>query len=86
MTRGLWTAFAASVIGLSVAPTSAADVTVWAHQDDLQAVAGTPGTKLGFSVLLNDNDGRRRAAHMNWGGGLAPVWLPADLGVVTFGE
>jgi hypothetical protein len=47
-------------------------------------VAGAPGSKLGFSVQLNDNDGKGRIAQMNWGGGLFPRWFPRDFGVVTF--
>jgi len=42
------------------------------------------GAKLGFSVQLNDNDGRGLAAHMNWGGGISPAWRPSDFGLVTF--
>jgi len=47
-------------------------------------VVGAVGTKLGFSVQLNDNDGAGPAAQMNWGGGLFPAWSPRDLGIVTF--
>ncbi len=41
------------------------------------------GGKFGFAIQLNDNDGAGLAAHMNWGGGLAPTWRPADFGVIT---
>jgi len=52
----------------------------WAELGGVQpAFAG----KFAFSVQLNDNDGRGPAAHMNWGGGIAPAWRPADFGVVT---
>jgi len=44
------------------------------------------GSKFAFSIQLNDNDGKGRASHMNWGGGLSPVWRPANFGVVTFVE
>ena len=44
------------------------------------------GGKFAFSIQLNDNDGGGLAAHMNWGGGLAPVWRPANFGLVTFVE
>jgi hypothetical protein len=47
-------------------------------------VAGAVGTKLGFSVQLNDNDGAGPVAQMNWGGGLFPAWSPQDFGIVTF--
>ncbi len=53
----------------------------WAELGGVQpAFAG----KFAFSVQLNDNDGGGPAAHMNWGGGIAPAWRPADFGVVTF--
>ena len=42
------------------------------------------GGKFAFSIQLNDNDGGGRVSYMNWGGGLSPVWQPADFGVVTF--
>ena len=42
------------------------------------------GSKFAFSIQLNDNDGRGRASHLSWGGGLSPVWQPASSGVVTF--
>ena len=42
------------------------------------------GSKIGFSVQLNDNDGEGRAAQMNWGGGLHPKWFSNNFGVVTF--
>ena len=44
------------------------------------------GGKFGFAIQLNDNDGAGLAAHMNWGGGLAPTWRPADFGVMTLVE
>jgi hypothetical protein len=44
------------------------------------------GGKFAFSIQLNDNDGSGRVSHMNWGGGLSPVWRPANFGVVTFVE
>jgi hypothetical protein len=47
-------------------------------------VAGALGTKLGFSVQLNDSDGAPHAAQMNWGGGLFPRWDPREFGIVTF--
>jgi len=42
------------------------------------------GGKFAFSMQLNDNDGKGRAGHMNWGGGLSPAWRPANFGVITF--
>jgi len=42
------------------------------------------GSKFAFSIQLNDNDGNGCVSHMNWGGGLSPVWQPANFGVVTF--
>lgn len=42
------------------------------------------GGKFAFSIQLNDNDGSDCVSHMNWGGGLSPVWQPANFGVVTF--
>ncbi|MFC1715519.1 sugar-binding protein [Candidatus Poribacteria bacterium] len=42
------------------------------------------GGKFAFSIQLNDNDGSGLVSHMNWGGGLSPVWKPANSGVVTF--
>jgi hypothetical protein len=47
---------------------------------------GTLGGKFGYSMLLTDDDGKGPAAQINWGGGLAPNWTPADFGVVTFVE
>jgi hypothetical protein len=47
-------------------------------------VHGGLGAKIGLSVQLNDNDGKGRAAQMNWGGGLLPAWLPGNFGIVTF--
>jgi hypothetical protein len=44
------------------------------------------GGKFAFSIQVNDNDGRGLASRMNWGGGLSPVWRPANFGVVTFVE
>jgi hypothetical protein len=44
------------------------------------------GGKFGLSLQLNDNDGGGRAAFMNWGEGLHPVWRPGNFGVVTFVE
>jgi len=44
------------------------------------------GGKFGFAIQLNDNDGQGLAAHLNWGGGLAPTWRPADFGVITLVE
>ena len=44
------------------------------------------GGKFAFAVQINDNDGDGLAAHMNWGGGLAPAWSPSNFGVVTFLE
>jgi len=49
-------------------------------------VTGALGTKLGFSVQLNENDGAGRAAQMTWGGGLLPRWDPYEFGIVTFVE
>jgi hypothetical protein len=47
----------------------------------------SPGAKIGLSFQLNDCDGAEGvAAHMNWGGGLSPVWMPRDFGVLTFVE
>ncbi len=48
------------------------------------ALSGVLGSKLGFSIQLNDNDGKGRVAQMNWGGGLFPNWFPRNFGVVTF--
>jgi hypothetical protein len=42
------------------------------------------GGKFAFSIQINDNDGSGRVSHMNWGGGLSPVWRPVNFGVVTF--
>jgi hypothetical protein len=47
---------------------------------------GSLGTKIGFSIQLNDNDSTGRVAQINWGGGLFPKWLPARFGVVTLVE
>ena len=45
------------------------------------------GTKLGLSVVLIDNDGKREpAAKMTWGGGIEPAWVPDQFGIVTFVE
>jgi hypothetical protein len=44
------------------------------------------GGKFGFAIQLNDNDGRGPAAQMNWGGGLSPVWRPANFGIITLVE
>jgi hypothetical protein len=44
------------------------------------------GTKFGFSIQLNDNDGQGPAAQMNWGGGLSPAWQPANFGIITLVE
>ena len=44
------------------------------------------GTYRSVRDLVNDNDGGELAAHMNWGGGLSPVWRPANSGVVMFLE
>ncbi len=44
------------------------------------------GGKFGFSIQLNDNDGAALSAHMNWGGGISPAWLPGHFGMVTFVE
>jgi hypothetical protein len=49
-------------------------------------LTGALGTKLGFSVQLDDNDGAGRAAQMTWGGGLLPRWDPYEFGIVTFVE
>ena len=49
-------------------------------------LSGGLGTKLGFSVQLNDNDGKGRVGQMNWGGGLHPNWFPRNFGIVTFVE
>lgn len=42
------------------------------------------GGKFAFSIQVNDNDGKGLVSHMNWAGGLSPVWQPADFGVITF--
>jgi len=47
-------------------------------------IQGNLGTKIGFSIQLNDNDGRELEAQMNWGEGLFPKWSPNNFGVVTF--
>ena len=52
----------------------------------LGGVAPGVGVKIGLSLQLNDNDGRGLAAHMNWGGGLAPEWRPDGFGVLTLVE
>jgi hypothetical protein len=44
------------------------------------------GTKTGFSIQLNDNDGQGKDAQINWGDGLYPKWLPDNFGVITFLE
>jgi hypothetical protein len=44
------------------------------------------GTKIGVSLLLNDNDGKGKAATMSWGEGLVPGWSPSNFGIVTFVE
>jgi len=41
------------------------------------------GAKFGFSIQLNDNDGKGLTAHMSWGGGISPAWRPTNFGVVT---
>ncbi len=41
------------------------------------------GAKFGCSLQLNDADAKPLAAQMNWGGGLKPIWSPADFGIVT---
>ena len=50
---------------------------------ELGGVTGGVGTKLGLSLLLNDNDGSGPAALMTWGNGLHPAWLPGRFGVLT---
>jgi len=42
------------------------------------------GGKFAFSIQLNDSDGSGLVSHMNWGGGLSPVWQSVNFGVVTF--
>jgi hypothetical protein len=49
-------------------------------------IQGVPGTRIGLSLQLNDNDGKGLAAQMNWGGGLTPAWNPMDFGIVTLVE
>jgi hypothetical protein len=53
---------------------------------ELNGIRPGIGSRFGFSIQLNDNDGKGLAAHMNWGGGLAPNWKPSDFGVVTIVE
>jgi hypothetical protein len=49
-------------------------------------ITGNIGTKTGFSLQLNDNDGQGKEAQINWGNGLYPKWLPDNFGVITFLE
>ena len=49
-------------------------------------VIGDIGTKTGFSIQLNDNDGGGKIAQINWGEGLYPNWSPQNFGMVTFIE
>jgi hypothetical protein len=44
------------------------------------------GTKIGLSLLLNDNDGNSKAATMSWGDGLISGWAPSNFGIATFVE
>jgi hypothetical protein len=53
---------------------------------ELGGLSPAMGGKFGLSIQLNDNDGKGRAAHMNWGEGLSPTWRPEGFGVVTFVE
>ena len=50
---------------------------------ELGGIVPAVGTKFAFSLQLNDNDGKGKAAHMNWGGGISPAWNPGKFGVVT---
>ncbi len=50
---------------------------------ELGGVQASVGAKFAFSLQLNDNDGDKRVAHMNWGEGISPVWRPSTFGVVT---
>ncbi len=49
-------------------------------------IIGDIGTKFGFSIQLNDNDGNGKAAQINWGEGIHPKWSPQNFGMVTFIE
>jgi hypothetical protein len=44
------------------------------------------GGKIAMTLQLNDNDGTGLESFMIWGGGLKPVWLPENFGVITFVE
>jgi hypothetical protein len=44
------------------------------------------GAKFGFSIQLNDSDGKGLEAHMNWGDGISPSWAPGRFGLVTLVE
>ena len=48
--------------------------------------SGGLGAKIGFSVQLNDNDGKGPVARINWGEGLRPQWQPSQFGMVTLVE
>jgi len=41
------------------------------------------GAKFGVSLQINDNDGKGKAAVMEWGRGLSPAWDPAYFGIAT---
>lgn len=51
---------------------------------ELGGILPAIGSKFGFSVQLNDNDGATPLACMNWGEGITPAWTPQNFGVVTF--
>ncbi|MBP5231805.1 MAG: hypothetical protein J6333_00190, partial [Planctomycetes bacterium] len=49
---------------------------------ELGGVTGGFGTKVGLSLILNDNDGSGRKQWMCWGEGLRP-WAPASFGMMV---
>lgn len=52
----------------------------------LGSLKGSIGRTVGMSILINDNDGRGKAAEMFWGQGLSSVFQPAQFGCLTFVE
>ena len=49
-------------------------------------VGGSPGTRLGFSLLVNENDGNTREGHLRWSDGIGMGTRPEEYGQLIFTE